>query len=571
MKPLEARQFKKVDAPVLLNTMEPQMSDKQVNDKYVIGIDVGTGSARAGVFDAQGHRLATSSQPIQMWQPQPHWAEQSSRDIWDAICRCVRECLSQAKIAPQNVAGISFDATCSLVVLDENGNGLPVNQDGDATRDIIVWMDHRATAETEEINAGEHEVLQYVGGQLSPEMQTPKLLWLKRHLPQTWGNAAQFFDLADFLTWKASGNDSRSLCTVVCKWTYLGHENRWDDSYFRAIGLEDALPRIGKSIGAMGKSLGCLTETAAQELGLSTHCVVGQGIIDAHAGGLGVLGAIWQDENGAPLGDLETSLALIGGTSNCHMAVSREAKFVPGVWGPYFGAMVPGMWLQEGGQSTAGAAIDHAIADHANAARLFEYSKAHHQTVYEVLNEEVERLQNQSGKGPQITRDIHILPDFLGNRSPYADPHARGIYDGISLDASLQSHALRYLATIQAVAYGTRDIVQSMNRAGYDIRNIFVTGGGTKNPLWLQEHADATGATLLLPEESEAVLLGSAILAATAAKLHPNIYAAMKAMSRSGRKVEPRPQFQKFHDAKFGIFQQLYQQQKARRATMSGF
>lgn len=542
-----------------------------MSERYIVGVDVGTGSARAGLFDAQGHRLATSAHAIQMWNPQPEWAEQSSRDIWNAVGRCVRECLSQAKIAPERVVGISFDATCSLVVVDENGAGLPINLDGDAQRDIVVWMDHRAVAETEEINAGAHRVLDYVGGKLSPEMQTPKLLWLKRHLPQTWQKAAQFFDLADFLTWKATDNDSRSLCTVVCKWTYLGHEKRWDAPYFQAIGIEDALPRIGNRVGALGENLGHLTPSAAQELGLSKMCVVGQGMIDAHAGGIGVLGAIWQGKDETPLEDLETSLALIGGTSNCHLAVSREAKFVKGIWGPYFGAMVPEMWLQEGGQSAAGSAIDHAIADHANAARLIEYSKQSGITVYQILNDEVARLQNQSDKGPEIARDVHVLPDFLGNRSPHADPYARGIYDGVSLDTTIESHALRYLATLQGVAYGTRDIVENLNNAGYDIQNIFVTGGGTKNPLWLQEHADATGATLLLPEESEAVLLGSAILAATAAGLHPSIYAAMKAMSRSGRKIAPRREFKAFHDAKFGIFQDLYRQQKARRDTMRGF
>jgi len=128
------------------------MSERQ-SDKYVVGVDVGTGSARAGLFDANGGRLATASHPIAMWRPQPDWAEQSSTDIWDAIRLCVRECLSQAQIAASKVVGISFDATCSLVVLDANGDDLPINTDGDKTRDVIVWMDHRAIPETEEINA----------------------------------------------------------------------------------------------------------------------------------------------------------------------------------------------------------------------------------------------------------------------------------------------------------------------------------------------------------------------------------------------------------------------------------
>src|SRR5690606_30859101 len=112
----------------------------------------------------------------------------------------------------QSVAGISFDATCSLVALDKRHQPLAVNAEGDNARNVIVWMDHRALEETEAINAGQHEVLQYVGGRLSPEMQTPKLLWLKNHLPRTWQKAGQFFDLADYLTFRASGKATRSLC-----------------------------------------------------------------------------------------------------------------------------------------------------------------------------------------------------------------------------------------------------------------------------------------------------------------------------------------------------------------------
>ncbi|HZP82330.1 MAG TPA: FGGY family pentulose kinase, partial [Chthonomonadaceae bacterium] len=343
--------------------------------QYVIGVDVGTGSARAGLFDTQGTLLAAAVEPIQMWKPHPDFVEQSSEDIWHAIGKTIREALASANIKPEQVVGISYDATCSLVVLDRQDRPLAVNAEGDHQRNIIVWMDHRALAETDAINAGGYDVLKYVGGKLSPEMETPKLKWLKTHLPQTWASAGKFLDLADFLTYRSTGIDARSLCTVVCKWTYLGHEGaqgRWDRAYFDAIGLDDAFDggKIVDDVRPMGTYLGKLTPQAAAELGLTTNCAVGIGIIDAHAGGLGLLGAIWKGQSGQDLSRLETALALIGGTSNCHMAVSREPKYITGIWGPYYGAMVPGMWLTEGGQSSAGSAIDHVIGDHAHAADL---------------------------------------------------------------------------------------------------------------------------------------------------------------------------------------------------------
>jgi FGGY-family pentulose kinase len=545
-------------------------------DRFVIGVDVGTGSARAGLFDSRGRMLANAVEPIAMWRPKPDYAEQSSTDIWRAVCKVVRQCRGEAGVAIEAVAGISFDATCSLVVLDREGRPLPVNDEGDSERNIIVWMDHRALAETEEINKGGHDVLKYVGGRLSPEMETPKLKWLKKNLPQTWAAAGKFLDLADFLTYRSTGVDARSLCTVVCKWTYLGHEGKhgkWDRAFLKKVGLADAFDgeKVVDDVRPMGSRLGCLTTLAAEELSLTTECAVGVGIIDAHAGGLGLLGAVWQDQDKPRLSQLQRGLALIGGTSNCHMAVSKEPRYIDGIWGPYYGAMVPGMWLTEGGQSAAGSAIDHVINDHANVANLAAAAKKAGKSVYELLNEEVARIQKAEKRGPQVTRDIHVLPDFIGNRSPKADPHIRGVVDGLPLDESITSQALLYYATVQAVAYGTRDIIRAMNKSGYSIDTMFVTGGGTKNPLWVQEHADATGCAIVLPEEPEAVLLGSGILAATAAGLYPDIYAAMKGMSRAGRTIKPRKETAAYHKAKFKVFQSLYKEQATHRELMKGF
>jgi FGGY-family pentulose kinase len=448
-----------------------------------------------------------------------------------------------------------------------------VNAEGDDRRNVIVWMDHRAMAETEAINGGKHDVLRYVGGRLSPEMETPKLKWLKSHLPQTWERAGKFLDLADYLVYRATGIDARSLCTSVCKWTYLGHEGRrgrWDKAYFRKIGLADVFAddKVTSDIRPLGTRVGPLTRQAATDLGLSSECIATIGIIDAHAGGLGLLGVAWEGQEEPRPEQLESALALIGGTSNCHMAVSREPRFIDGVWGPYFGAMVPGMWLTEGGQSSAGSAIDHVIADSANAPALEAAAKREQTTVYALLNREVERLQAEAGMGPELTRHLHVLPDFLGNRSPHADPNSRAILDGLSLDKSLTAQALRYYATLQAVAYGTRDIIAALNRGGYRIRRLLVTGGGTKNPLWLQEHADITGCTIMLAREGDAVLLGSAILAAAAAGLHADVLTAMQAMSAAGRTIEPRRQTAAYHQAKFRIFRELYRQQRRRYEAM---
>lgn len=547
---------------------------------YFLGIDVGTGSARAGIFNARGRRLGSASEPIKMWKPAPDHVEQSSEDIWRACCRATRAALRESGLKASAIKGIGFDATCSLVALDREDGPVSVSVTGKAEQNVIVWMDHRAIPQAERINQGGHAVLKYVGGVISPEMQTPKLLWLKENLPATWKKTARFLDLPDFLVYRATGNDTRSLCTTVCKWTYLGQRGPdgagWDAGYFKSIGLgdlaADGFRRIGTTIRPMGEPVGFgLTPEAAQDLGLEAGVAVGVSIIDAHAGGLGLLGATIKGEAPTPKA-LNQRLALIGGTSSCHMAVSPKPRFIAGIWGPYFSAMIPDLWLTEGGQSATGALIDHVIFSHAAAAPLQAEARRAGRTIYELLNDRLAVLA-KAGRMPHpaaLTAGLHVQPDFHGNRSPRADPTLTGAISGLTLSAAADDLALQYLAAIQAVAYGTRHILDEMNRKGYAIDTLLACGGGTKNPVFLREHADITGCRLVLPKEPEAVLLGSAILGAVAAGTYDSVLEAMAAMSAAGRVVTPaKGPAARFHDAKYKVFHRLHQDAMAYRRIMS--
>lgn len=546
-----------------------------MKESVYLGIDVGTGSARAGLFTAKGRMLASASHPIRMWKPEADFVEQSSDDIWRACCRATRMALSKGGVSAGRVKGVGFDATCSLVVLDEAGRPVTVSPTGRDAQNVIVWMDHRATGQADRINRTRHPVLKYVGGAISPEMQTPKLLWLKENLPATWNRAAAFFDLPDYLTYRATGDATRSLCSVVCKWTYLGQRGGegqgWDAGYFRKIGLGDLVQekfrRIGTRIRPMGEPLGDgLTEHAARELGLVAGTPVGVSVIDAHAGGLGMLGAALDKKT-----DPEGRLALIGGTSSCHMTVSREPRFIRGVWGPYFSAMIPDRWLAEGGQSATGALVDHVIFTHPAAAKAKAAAVRNGRTIYEELNARLETLATAEGVAfpAALTRDLHVQPDFHGNRSPRADATLKGVVSGLTLSKDEDDLARLYLATIQAVAYGTRHIIGEMNRAGLDIRRVFVCGGGAKNPVFLREHADITGCELILPKEPEAVLLGAAALGAVASGRWSGVAGAMAAMNAAGRRVRPaQGRMRSYHDAKFKVFLRMHDDFVACRKVM---
>ncbi|WP_337184986.1 FGGY-family carbohydrate kinase [Shinella sp.] len=523
-------------------------------ERYLVGVDVGTGSARAGVFDLSGRMLASGKRDISLFREAGAMVEQSSTEIWAAVCASVREAVAKAGVAPETIAGVGFDATCSLVVLGKDGAPLPVGPSEDPERDIIVWMDHRAVEQVERINATGHPVLRYVGGRISPEMETPKLLWLKENRPQVFDAAWQFFDLADFLTWRATGDLARSTCTVTCKWTYLAHEKRWDPGYFHAIGLgvlaDEGFARIGQRVVEPGTPVGAgLTACAAADLGLAAGTPVGAGMIDAHAGGIGTVGV-----DGPP----EDSLGYVFGTSSCTMTSTHEPVFVPGVWGPYFSAMVPGMWLNEGGQSAAGAAIEQLLSFHPAAGEAAERARARGLSLPVLLAElAAEKAETLSGVAG-LADGLHVVPEFLGNRAPFADPHARAAIVGLGMERDIDNLVSLYVAGLCGIGYGLKQIIDAQAAAGAPVEKIVISGGAGQLDLVRQLLADATGKPLLATRSEEPVLLGAAILGSVAGGAFADVRSAMAALSATDRTYRPAGgETAALHAARYDAFKQL--------------
>lgn len=537
-----------------------------------IGVDVGTTSTRAGVFDEAGTLLATARHPIRIWHEAGDIVEQSSQDIWEACARSVRAAMAEAAIAPGSVGGIGFDATCSLVVLDRQGEPLTVSASGDKQRNVIVWMDHRAVSEARLINETEDAVLRYVGGSISPEMEMPKLLWLKRHMRSSFDAAGHFFDLADYLTWRASGSLQRSTCTVTCKWNYLAHDGGgWSAPFFKRIGLSDFVAenyaRIGTHIVAPGTRLGeGLTRAAAAELGLSPGTPVGASLIDAHAGGIGAIGGR-DGSDGAT--DVSDRLAYIMGTSACIMATTREPYFVPGVWGPYYSGMVPEFWLNEGGQSAAGAAIDHLLKSHPGFGEVGAAARNEGLDLIEYLERRIIARSGDASRAALLARDVHVLPEFIGNRSPYADPDTRAVIAGLDLDTDIASMERLFVAGLCGLAYGLAEVIEAFATHGVRSSIMIMGGGASRSPLVRQIMADTTGLTVALPQTKEPVLLGAAMLGAVAGGACASIGETMAKMSALGGKSTPTaPEMAAFHARKRNVYKLLRDVDRSSRAAM---
>ncbi|CCA71253.1 related to ribitol kinase [Serendipita indica DSM 11827] len=604
---------------------------------YYLGIDVGTGSARVALVSSDGVLVASHTHDIQTWRSptDARIFEQSTTDIFAAICSCVQAALSSANIDKSAIKGIGIDATCSLAVIDADGNPICVTsgdqcgQYGD--RNIVLWADHRAEDEAGLINQTGSVVLDYVGGKMSLEMEIPKILWLKNHMPPEKFSKCIFFDLPDYLTYRITSSFARSSCSLVCKCSYIPPgatpaTQGWNSDFFKATGLdtmvENGYSQLG---GALGEALAgsqCaqgnlvltaglpvgrgLTKEAAERLGLVEGTPVGSGVIDAYAGWIGTIAARYatpgQPNQLSPTPTLEesqTRLAAVAGTSTCHLIQAPEGKFVPGVWGPYKNALFPGWWMNEGGQSSTGQLIDFMITTHPAYSELQEIAKKENKSIHTVLADVLDRLLLEAGTSSltRLTKDLHLYPDLHGNRSPLADSTMRGSIVGLSLDSSLGDLARKFNVTLEAIALQTRHILDEMQAHGHHIEGIYISGGQAKNAPLVQLLADVCNTPIILPNNhAAAVVLGAAMLGRFAhemaedltlrdkgqgfqtqqevdeesQRIGSRLWDIMAEMSLPGTIISPAASDSdsKLLDAKYRIFREAIEIQTRWRATM---
>jgi FGGY-family pentulose kinase len=466
---------------------------------YVIGIDGGTESLRAHVFDLAGRSRGTGKCAYPTAFPEPGQAEQNPDDWWHAAGVAVREAVAAAGLGPERIAALACDTTsCTVVALSAEGRPL---------RPCLLWMDLRAHREAAEVAASGDPALLLNGGgagPVSPEWMIPKALWLKRNQPEVWARAARIGEYQDYLTWKLTGRWAASLNNAAVRWHYRADAGGWPLSLLERLDLADLAARWPAEIVAPGQVIGPLTAEAAAHLGLKAGLPVVQGGADAFVGMVG-LGA-------REPGDL----AMITGSSHLHLGVAEQTVHAPGVWGTYLACVYPGRPVIEGGQTSTGSVI-----------AWFKRSFA------EAID--FDRLNAEAAALPPGAEGLLAVDHFQGNRTPYTDPLARGAITGLTLK---HGPAHLYRALVEAVCFGTRAIVESFG-AAFTARRIVVAGGATRSPFWLQVHADTLGLPLEVTEETEACALGSAILAAHGAGHFATIDDACAAMVRTDRRIEP--------------------------------
>lgn len=465
-----------------------------------VGLDCGTGGARALICDSKGQLLAMATSEYPTRYPHPGWATQKPADWWRAACTAVREAIAAGGIDPARIAAICADGTSStLVSLDEALE--PV-------ADAILWMDNRASPQARRIEQSGHPALRRSRAGVSAETALPKILWLRDNAPDSFAATRWFVEMADFIALRLSGRLTLGQNQTINRWFYNPREGGWPVDFLNAVGLSGITRYFPEYMPALGDPIGPVTSEAAAEMGLIPGTLVVAGGTDAYVAMVG-LNTLRPGET-----------ALITGTSHLVLPVVAEDIEIEGLFGPHPDCVTKGCFVMEGGQVSSGGIL-----------RWWHDLLHEGEDGYEPLLAEAEAA-------PAGANGLVVLDFWQGNRNPYTDYDLQGAIWGLTLK---HSRADITRALMEAVALGTANILLRLQQRQVPVQTMTLAGGVLRSEFWAQMHADATGVTLRIPEIGEATALGAAIAAAVGAGLHPSLEAAADRMVRIGSEIRPDP------------------------------
>ena len=490
--------------------------------QYFLGIDFGTQGVRCGIADEFGEIISSAHKGYDTYYPEPGWVTQKPEEWIDCMFEAAKACLKNAdeKIV-QNIKGASVCATASTVV--------PVLEDGTTLMDAILWMDNRANMEANGINETQHEVLKYCGNEVSVEWLIPKVLWLKNNRRDIYDKAFKIVEQLDYINYMLTGEWVASICQATCKGNYIEDFGKWNRSFFEGIRLGEFNRKLNTKVLHLGEPIAKLKKNICSKLGLPGDMIVYQGGIDAHIAMLGI--------GVSRPGDM----GIVMGSSFVHLVLSKQPIFSDGIWGPYNNAVVPGLYCLEGGQVSAGSIAKWFLREF----------KVEGIDPYEVM-------MNEASVVPPGSKGVIALDFFQGNRTPYKDPLAKGVFYGLTLS---NTRAHMYRAIMESVAYGMRNVIENMSTDKLHINNIMACGGVTRNPLWLQIISDVCGKPITLTtRSSDAGILGCCIVSAVGRGLYKHFENATQNMVSNKSVIQPDKRAHETYHGLYDDYLTLYQQ-----------
>jgi L-ribulokinase len=493
---------------------------------YVVGVDYGTLSARAVVVDASdgaelgsavheyAHAVMERTLASSGAELPPQWALQDPADYVRALQEAVPAAVRAAGVRPDEIVGIATDFTASTP--------LPVLADGTPLSELLpdrphayakLWKHHAAGRQAERINALAAERrepwLGRYGGKLSSEWELAKALQVLEEDPEVYERMDRWVEAADWIVWQLCDRETRNACTA-------GYKGVFQDGHYPSreyLGALDerfadfAADKLTPELSPLGGRAGDLSARAAAWTGLPEGIAVAVGNVDAHVT--------------APAAQAIApgQMLIVMGTSNCHVMNGEQLNEVPGMCGVVDGGIVPGLWGYEAGQSGVGDIFGWFV-ENAVPPRYHDAARERDMDLHGYLSE-------LAGEQEPGAHGLIALDWWSGNRSVLVDHELSGLIVGMTLATRAEDI---YRALIEATAFGTRTILDAFAEAGVPVSELCVAGGLIKNPVVMQIYADVTRMRLHAIGSDQGPAVGSAMHAAVAAGVHPDIEAASAAM-----------------------------------------
>lgn len=457
---------------------------------FLLGIDVGTTSTRALLIDEQGAVVASHATEYPLSTPRPGWAEQDPHDWWEATCASARAAISEAGVDAASIAAVGLSGQMhGSVFLDEAD---------EVIRPALLWCDQRTARQCRTITeaVGEELVISETLNPVLTGFTAPKIVWLRDEEPDSYARVRKVLLPKDYVRLRLTGDYATDVSDASGTSLLNVPERRWSQVMLDALELPpEWMPEVHESPDVTGT----ISAESAELTGLAQGTPVVGGGGDQAAGAVG---------NGIVRDGV---VSVSTGTSGVVFAHLDEPKLDEELRTHTFCHAVPGKWHVMGVMLSAGGSLRW-LRDTICAAEV-EVARNMGVDPYELMTE-------QAAEAPVGSEGLLFLPYLAGERTPYPDPEARGVFFGLSLRHG-KPHLIR--AVLEGVAHGLRDSFEILESMGVQIGEVRASGGGARSRLWRQIQSDLTGYPHSTINVDEGPGYGAALLASVAAGIYDSV------------------------------------------------
>ena len=495
-----------------------------------LGIDVGTSGTKTLAMREDGTILSSTTVEYPLYSPKPGWSEQNPEDWWQATVKSVRQVIQDAKIKPAEVAGIGLSGQMhGSVFLDKNH---------EVIRPAILWNDQRTAAECDEIESragGRAKLIRMVANPALTGFTAPKILWLRNHEPRHYGRTVQVLLPKDYVRFRLTGEFATEVSDASGTLLLDVKRRRWSRPLLEKLEIDPTLlPKVYESEEVSGQ----LTKATADRLGLPAGVPVVGGGGDQAAGAVG---------NGiVRRGVISATM----GTSGVVFAHSEEVQIDPQGRVHTFCHAVRGKWHVMGVVLSAGGSLQW----YRNQLGTAEIAAAKRKKI-----DPYELITAQAAEAPAGCEGLYFLPYLTGERTPHADPHARGAWIGLSLRHG-RPHLIR--SVMEGATYAMRDCLEIIEGMQIPVREIRLSGGGARSRFWRRMQADIYGCKVVTTGAEEGPAYGVALLAAAGTGAYKNVVEACSAAIRVVDSTSPAAKTKRFYNRVYPMYGKLYRSLK---------